>query len=137
MFFRYELTVRELGLTPTSEHYPVTYLLVLNYGDVRVEIRPPTEAETEAGHDAWVTFADALGQYEPSKRVGPMFESLECGELPEGSTPDRNRSYFDARAREASGEPHPAVGDHAAGLRGVRVSGSAQSCGTTPSGRSG
>jgi cold shock CspA family protein len=95
MFFKYEFTVSNLGLTPTSEHYAREYPLVFDYGDVRVEIRPPTEEEEATGYQSWTSLGEAVGEFEPPKRVGPMFESLSRDELPEGSTPDEYRSYFD------------------------------------------
>jgi hypothetical protein len=95
MFFKYEFTVSELGLTPTSEHYRREYPLVFNYGEVRVELRPPTDDEQKTGHGSWTTLGEAIGEFEPSKRVAPMFEMLARNELPEGSSPDENAYYFD------------------------------------------
>jgi cold shock CspA family protein len=95
MFFKYEFTVSDLGLTPTSEHYRREYPLRFDYGHVRVEIWPPTEEEQAVGHQSWSALGEAVGEFEPPKRVGPMFEPLSRDELPEGSTPDESAPYFD------------------------------------------
>lgn len=95
MFFKYEFSVSNLGLTPTSEYYAREYPLVFDYGNVRVEVGPPTEEEEAIGHDSWSSLGKAVGEFEPPKRVGPMFEPLSRDELPEGSTPDENAPYFD------------------------------------------
>lgn len=95
MFFKYEFTVSDLGLTPTSEHYRREYPLRFDYGHVRVEIWPPTEEEQAVGHQSWSALGEAAGEFEPPKRVGPMFEPLSRDELPEGSTPDESAPYFD------------------------------------------
>jgi hypothetical protein len=95
MFFKYEFTVSDLGLTPTSEHYRREYPMRFDYGHVRVEIWPPTEEEQAAGHQSRSALGEAVGEFEPPRRVGPMFEPLSRDELPEGSTPDESASYFD------------------------------------------
>lgn len=95
MFFKYEFSVSDLGLTPTSEYYAREYPLVFDYGHVRVEIRPPTEEEQATGYQLWTALGEAVGEFEPPERVGPMFEPLSRDELPEGSNPDEYASYFD------------------------------------------
>ncbi len=95
MFFKYEFSVSDLGLAPTSEYYAREYPLVFDYGHVRVEIRPPTEDEEAAGHQTWTALGEAVGEFKATKSVAPMFESLRRDQLPEGSTPDEHAPYFD------------------------------------------
>jgi cold shock CspA family protein len=105
MFFKYEFTVRDLGLTPTSEYYWREYPMRFDYGHVRVDLWPPTEDERTAGHQVWSALGEAVGEYEPPRRVRPMFEPLSHDELPAGSTPDKNAAYFD-RERDNLRENH-------------------------------
>ena len=79
MFIKYEFSVSDLGLTPTSEHYAREYPLVFDYGRVRVELRPPDEDEQAAGHDSWTTLGESVSEFEPPKRVGwlePLAEAV-------------------------------------------------------------
>jgi hypothetical protein len=96
MFFRADFTVSGLRLASRGDPNAPDYPLVFDYGQLRVELAPPTVAEEEVGYSSDTGLGSAILERTPPPKVGPMFEALARGEFPEGSNPERDRDYYDA-----------------------------------------
>jgi hypothetical protein len=96
VLFRADFTVTGLRLAPRGDADAPDYPLVFDYGDLRVELAPPTDAEEQRGYSRDTGVGAVTLQRAPARRVAPMFEALARGEFPDGSNPDRESDYFDA-----------------------------------------
>src|SRR5262245_45954777 len=95
MLFKADFTVTGLRLLPRDDVEAPEYPLVFDYGALRVELAPPTDAEARGGYSRETGVGSAALERTPPPKVEPMFEALGLGDFPEGSNPEQDGDYFD------------------------------------------